>query len=184
MELFGTVGPEIIFEYLVEEYYVRNACLDQVADAGVNQKIKDYLNVQPGMLIPDTEFYSDHDLEIPVRELMSLNELTIIFYWSSYCHFCEGTLPELEALYQSYKDRGLHVVTVALDTGADEWREASGKLNGTWDHICDFKGWESANARTFMVNKTPTMFLVNKEGMLLGKSTNISAIRALVDAIL
>lgn len=50
-------------------------------------------------------------------EIMATHKITVINFWASWCGPCVQELPELEALYQTYKDQGVAFVGVLLDGG-------------------------------------------------------------------
>lgn len=182
MELFGNVGPELIFEYLVQEYYLNNSCAGDNFNATVNDKVLGYEMLQVGMKVPPIVLYSISKSQ-NLDSLVACNELSILFYWASYCHFCESEIPQLINLSSSFPEQ-LQVIAISLDTDKQDWQDSQITTESNWINICDTLGWDSPNVASFLVNKTPTLFLFNKEGIILAKSSNVDVIDRLVSQFL
>lgn len=61
---------------------------------------------------------------------------------------------------------GLRVVTVSLDRNKADLIAAMHSLNIAWPTAFDGKGWENGIARKFGINTLPTIFLINRKGIL------------------
>ncbi len=48
----------------------------------------------------------------------TLDEITVLNFWATWCVPCLKELPELVALHHQWQGRGVHVVGVAIDSGA------------------------------------------------------------------
>ena len=46
------------------------------------------------------------------------DEITVLNFWATWCVPCLKELPELVALHHQWQERGVHVVGVAIDSGA------------------------------------------------------------------
>ena len=53
------------------------------------------------------------DGEFCTEELLSESELTMINFWEPWCRPCVREMPELEKLYQDYKDEGFNIIGVS-----------------------------------------------------------------------
>ena len=95
LELFHRVGPDVVFQYLVETYLLDEGCgamdvSDQIGDLANNYRALLPGNRAPLFAIPDTSNVI-HELE---TELVKANT-TVLYFWSSHCTFCESTTPKL-----------------------------------------------------------------------------------------
>jgi hypothetical protein len=61
---------------------------------------------------------------------------------------------------------GLRVVTVSLDRNKADLTAAMRSLNITWPTAFDGKGWENGIARKCGINTLPTLWLINRKGVL------------------
>ena len=63
-------------------------------------------------------FFGTADLDgnpLYLSEICAAHKLTLVNYWASWCPPCIRELPELEKIWQKYRDSGLAVVGVLLD---------------------------------------------------------------------
>src|SRR4029077_16012026 len=52
----------------------------------------------------------------PIRSSDLRGKVVLLNFWVTWCGSCRAEMPALDALYQQYKDRGLEVLAVNLDT--------------------------------------------------------------------
>jgi peroxiredoxin len=103
-----------------------------------------------------------------VHKLSDLKgKVVVLQFWASWCPYCRQDNPKLVALYNKYKDKGLEVYSVSLDTDKKQWQDAITKDALAWKyHGCDLKKWSSDPVKTYMVDKTPYQFLIDKQGVI------------------
>lgn len=85
----------------------------------------------------------------------------------------------LRDIYNQYASRGLQIYQVSLDRNKMLW--AQSVVNLPW--ICVLDENQKA-AGTYNVQSLPTLFLINKEGTILGRYTNIKALSAEIGKVL
>jgi thiol-disulfide isomerase/thioredoxin len=165
LRLFDEAGPSMIFEYLVESYYDNNTCGVEYVEKA--EKLK---RLYPGNNMPDitlSSFSCDN-----IKQLYSKYKLTLIYFWSSHCSFCNETIPLLVETYNKYYDDGFQILGISLDEDKGDWLNYIKNNNINWLNYNDFKGWNSEPVRLMMVNKTPTFFLIDTNGVIVGKNHN------------
>lgn len=89
--------------------------------------------------------------------------VVLVDFWATWCPPCRESIPELNALYGRYKDRGLVVLGVSVDRGLDlaSTVGAFARDNGlTYPVLLDDKGVN----KLYSVSSIPAMFLIDKEG--------------------
>jgi len=95
---------------------------------------------------------------------------TLVLFWSASCSHCT----ELVRLLYPYSQRAdirsvLQVVAISLDHQEPDrsiWRSAIDTLRG-WDHVLCTDGVRSPQASAYGVLSTPTMYLIDREGMII-----------------
>lgn len=91
-------------------------------------------------------------------------KVVIIDFWATWCGPCVRELPNVRAVHEKYKDRGLEIVSISLDEQRDRF-ESFVKSNGMpWRHVMDGGGWNTRLAKKYGVNSIPRMMVIDHEG--------------------
>lgn len=89
--------------------------------------------------------------------------VVVVEFWATWCPPCRESIPGMVKLYQAYRDKGLVVLGVSLDTsGVDAVRSFSEKNGINYPVL---QGNDDIAAK-YMVRGIPTLVLVNKEGLI------------------
>ena len=73
-------------------------------------------------------------------------------------------------IYNKFKERGFDIYAVSLDSDKAEWLTAISKHKFTWTNVSDLSEWESEAVKTYNVNRTPAIYLLDKEGRIVAKN--------------
>ena len=97
-------------------------------------------------------------------------KVVLLNIWATWCHPCRDEIPELRAIHGRYRDRGLELVGVSVDTdGTDEVIRTFMK-----DFQMTFPIWRDPDERIstqFLAVGVPATFLIDKEGILRWRKT-------------
>lgn len=92
-----------------------------------------------------------------------IGQPTLLMFWASWCHVCQGELPKLQALQERMKGQPFHILAVGFaDTGANIRNHVESQTPPfTFPVIYDVG---DRLASQLGVRSTPTFFLLNKKG--------------------
>ncbi len=60
------------------------------------------------------------------------SKLTMIIFWASWCGPCRMEIPLLKEINETYKERGLNIVSVSVDDNGDNWKKALSQEKMNW----------------------------------------------------
>ena len=93
-------------------------------------------------------------------------KVVLVEFWASWCIPCVMSVPELKRVYNKYHDQGFEIVGINLDTQRQQFEGFLRAQRISWPQYFDGKGWVSPLVRKYGVVAVPTMFLVDKKGVL------------------
>lgn len=119
-----------------------------------------------GTKIDDFSALTPDGKKVSAMSVVSSNDLTIIDFWASWCGPCMKEMPHMVQIYQLFKDKGLGILGVSLDTDKAAWEAAIKQTGATWTHISELER-NSKIAQQFGVNAIPFTLVVDREGNVL-----------------
>lgn len=97
-------------------------------------------------------------------------KVVLLNVWATWCGPCRKEIPELRAIHTAYKDRGLELIGVSVDTdGTDDAIRAFLK-----EFRMDYSIWRDPDERVsalFRMAGVPATFLIDRKGVLRWKAT-------------
>lgn len=166
LQLFGEVGPEIIFQYVLSEHYLKNTCDLEIKNDELAKRIKKFTSLLPGNSTQPLVASTIKGKEIKLSEITKANSTTLLFFWNPDCHFCKELIPKLKKEYKKYRKKGIEILSFAITTEKSSWENISNEYKFPWKDISDLKGWDSPIISDFMVTKSPFLILIDRNNII------------------
>jgi peroxiredoxin len=137
-----------------------------------------------GKIAPDFSGPNPDGKIISLKE--NLGKVTIIDFWAAWCKPCRIENPNMVALYNDFKDKGLKIIGVSLDKedAADAWKQAIEVDKLDWAHVSNLKHWKEPIALLYGVNEIPSIFILDEKGTILAINLRGDALRAKITELL
>ena len=145
----------------------------KVSDVGKNiaDLLSQYENpIEVGETAPDFTAPSINGSDVTLSEEVSKNNVTLLDFWAAWCRPCRVENPNLVRLYKSYNKDGFDIIGVSLDRTKDQWEQAVEDDNLLWTQVSNLNFWNDPIARRYSIRAIPQSFLINKEGVVIGKN--------------
>lgn len=147
-------------------------------------------NIQIGKQAPDLviaehlDKLEDHSHKTSILKSAELASgsytKTLLIFYQSGCGPCEELMQQLPGLYEKLKNKGFRIIALSADEGEQLYKNAS--KDYPWpDTYCDFEGKRSINFTNYAVVGTPTIYVLDKRGIIEQKLATIEDILELLN---
>lgn len=140
---------------------------------------------QVGNIAPDFFAVSSTENKIQFSKISSSSNLTLLFFWATWCVPCKVLLPHLDTLQKKYGSIGLSIIAVANDDEKrSTWLNAIQSLKIDYmTHILQRFGKEDDIGRLFATMAIPVVILVDNHGKIIYRvlGTEIEPMKDFID---
>jgi peroxiredoxin len=113
----------------------------------------------------------------------SIYEMTapiiVVFMYSPDCEHCREQAPEIQRIYQRWKDRGVDFYGIALNTTDDKWKEFVRKNGFTFTNV--FDPTNRAIYAKYFVDITPELYVLNKDRIIVAKNLQANQLETIFE---
>jgi thiol-disulfide isomerase/thioredoxin len=88
-------------------------------------------------------------------------------FWTTWCFDCRIEMPVMEKLHQKFKNKDFAMVTINLQEPVSQVKQFFKNYKLTFTALLDSDGEVGAH---FRITAIPTTFILNKQGIIIGKA--------------
>jgi peroxiredoxin len=98
----------------------------------------------------------------------------LVLFWSSTCVHCRELIPDLYRWFEEEQPADIQVVSLSIDSSAEAFAEFLEQHPlPLWINVHEAGGWQGKVAGDYHVYATPTMYVLDGEGIITNKPKNL-----------
>lgn len=111
-------------------------------------------------------------------------KVVLIYFWAYWCEPCKQEMPHLDQIYREFKDKGLEIISISLDSSIKKAEEYINQYKLQWKHSCSGKVWKDETVTRYGVNSLPSLWVVDKKGILRSFDVKGEELRGVITVLL
>ena len=121
-------------------------------------------NMGIGKYVPDFTIQLLDGDELTLSSLKG--KVILLDFWASWCVPCRKEMPNLKSIYKKYHSQGFEIIGISLDQDKDKALSYVEKNDLRWPVSWLERGYLGEPAKQYMVNSLPSMWLIDRSGVL------------------
>jgi S1-C subfamily serine protease/thiol-disulfide isomerase/thioredoxin len=130
--------------------------------------IKSYIDV--GYQAPDFSAQGLDGQPIHLKTEAAKGRYVLLDFWASWCGPCRHEFPAISRAYAQYKNHGLTVIGVNLDSDRAKAVAAAEQAKLSYPHVFDGRGWKSEVAALYRIHGIPQILLIDSNLKIVAKN--------------
>ncbi len=173
------MDAEALFVHMVQNYFTYDKAFwaDSLEVQAIQQRASEMAASRMGQKGPDVVSKN------PQGEVRSIYEIeapyVVIFMYNPTCDHCIEQTPKLVQFYQEWKQKGVEVFAIAIDTEPEVWKKFVRDYQ--MDFINVFDPTNRSIYGKYYVDVTPEIYVLNPDRIIIGKNLNVDQISTIIE---
>ncbi|TVR87269.1 MAG: DUF5106 domain-containing protein [Saprospirales bacterium] len=173
------MDPEAVYVHMIQNYFTEDRAFwaDAATIQGLQMRASEKENSLVGMVGPDVRAKGPDGNIHSIFEMEA--DYIIIYMYNPTCENCKKETPQLLEWYREWHPEA-DVFAIAIDTDDREWKEYIDQAN-IHDWVNVFDPTNRAIYKTYYVNITPEIYVLNPDREIIGKNLKTFQLETIIN---
>lgn len=162
------MGMDAVFVHLVENYYDKGEAFWMTGEAleRVSSRARQMAPLLIGRKAPAITGLDMNGRRIALYDIQA--NYLVLYFWESECAHCKMETPILKEIYEKYRDSGLDVFAMNVETDPDKWEKSVERYGASWINVNDIYN-RSGFREKYDVYGIPLIYLLDRDKKIIAK---------------
>jgi peroxiredoxin/cell fate (sporulation/competence/biofilm development) regulator YlbF (YheA/YmcA/DUF963 family) len=173
------MDPEAVYVHMIQNYFTYDKVTwsDSAEVYALQLRANEMAGSIVGKTAPNVEAM---DVSGQMRSIAEIKAPYIVVYmFNPTCEHCIEETPKLVNWYKEWKNKGVEVYAIAIDTNDAEWKAYAKKTGMTFP--CVFDPTNRAIYGKYYVDITPEIYVINPDRKIIAKNLKVAQIAEVIN---
>lgn len=130
----------------------------------LRESIKVRKNTAEGKMFTDFTISDSDGRSVSLSDYVGKGKYVLVDFWASWCNPCKQEIPNIKAVYEKYRSKGLDVLSVAVWDNPESTRDTAKVYGVKWNQIVNA---QSVPTEIYGIEGIPHIILFGPDGTIL-----------------
>jgi len=173
------MDPQAVFTYMIQNYFTQERAFwsTPAEIQGLQLRAHEMAASLVGKKGPNVTAKNPQGQDKSIYDMTA--DYIIVYMYNPDCEHCQEQTPKLVQYYNQWKNKGVDVYAIAIDTDQQKWTDYIAKTGMTFTNVHD--PTNRAIYATYFVDQTPELYVLNKDRIIIGKNLKVNQIQTIID---
>lgn len=173
------MDPQAVYTYMIQNYFTKERAFwsSPAEIQGLQTRAYEMAASIIGKQAPDVTA-KDH-----TGQMKSIYEMKapyiLVYMYNPDCEHCQEQTPKLVQFYNEWKNKGVDVYAIAVDTEDQPWKDYIAKTGMTFTNVHD--PTNRAIYAKYYVDQTPELYVLNPDRTIIGKNLKVNQVETIIN---
>ncbi|OWY23592.1 DUF5106 domain-containing protein [Sphingobacteriales bacterium UPWRP_1] len=177
------MGMDAVFVHLAQKYYLTGFAtwMDSTNMSKMTERVNRLKYNLVGLKAPELLMPDLDNNNVSLHGLKS--EYVVMVFWDYNCGHCKKEMPDIVALHEKYKDKGVTILGICTRVELDEIKKFVAEYKLPWNNL-----WDPYNRTKFRdlydIYSTPTIYVLDKDKKIIAKRLDPKQVDEMLDNLI
>lgn len=176
INLYENTQLEDVYLKLYEDYLLKDTTIvspDKLI--AITKKTGIIKSLKPETIAPNITGIDSTGKEIKLSSIKS--NFVLLILWTSETKHIDETIKQLSEIYKKYKDFGIQIYAVSLDTNINKWKASLFKYKSEWLNVICKQGTDDTVTGTYNTWSLPSLYMLDSKRTIVAKPINVDYVK-------